>query len=468
MNHSEPTQKTGLAHQTVAVTLSSEREGNVCFQFKAPGWDNLAASANRLLKFEFPPIREIKVYERLIKTNVLSTGLSKKALETLPRHYLEIIYAHLWQAWFGDQTQLADEWLSLFLLAEDLDGFLLPALVQQDIEQIGLRDTGATPSYYYQGDLNREQMATFLARHGYRTDFLTQQEGPDAGSGGSLALLYLVCRRLTHILPWTALLQKLEPAEVERYPRLAYLKAIYEALGQKGWLTQSISPQTVLKHLNALSLWLNHKDFTAFGAACHQARPVKALLIVEGETEKLLLPVFAKAMNLDFDRLGIHLLPAGGKNHVLSIYRQQAKSLNCPIFTVLDQDAADIAAELRANARKGDYIFSIEEGEFEDIYDLSLVVKTINTHYQPYPEVTMHSLQTFASENQIKGRVQTLRALWQAHNLGSFDKVRFATQYAETFQQIGQAAPVPPPKAIRRLIETILTIRYSAKAHQAF
>ncbi|WP_373531869.1 TOPRIM nucleotidyl transferase/hydrolase domain-containing protein [Vampirovibrio sp.] len=469
-DHSQPLDAGGFANpaeplksaqKMVEVALKDEREGIIRFSFKTPGWDNLAASANRLLKFEFPTIRDIKVCERLIKTNVLSTGLSKKALETLPLHSLETIYVNLWRAWFGDDITLADEWLSLFLLAEDLDGFQLSAMVEQDVEQLGLRDQGAMHSYYYRGALSKEQMATFLTGHGYRTDYL--------GATQKLEISYLLCRRLTRPLPWSALLNKLEPADLKRYPRLAYLKALYEALGQKKWIVQPITPDTAFAQLNQLSQWLNHKDFSRMGAAYHLPRPVKALVIVEGETEKLLLPMFAQAMQLDFNLLGIHLLPAGGKNHVLSIYRQQAQTLNCPIFIVLDQDAGAIAQEIRTNFRQGDYIFTIQEGEFEDLYDMALVLKTINLHYQPYPEVTAYSFLKLTEESKAKGRVQALKVLWQSYNLGSFDKIDFAIKYTETFQQSQLSKEVlAPPKAIRRLIETILTVRHSSKAYPGF
>ncbi len=441
------------------VSLSDERGHPLNFSFKKPGWDNLAASANRLLKFEFPVIREIKVYERLIKTNVLSTGLSKKALDALPLPALEMIYVQLWRAWFGEKPSLADEWLCLFLIAEDLAGFQLETLVQEDIKQLGIRDTGAMHSYYYQGDLTQPQMVTFLAKHGYRTDYLQSES--------QRFKTYLACRRLSRPLPWAALLERLEAGELSRYPRLAYLKAIHQQLTQKGWNQEAITPENLPKYLDKLSQWLHHKDFSSIGATYHQARPVKTLVIVEGETEKLLLPIFAQAMSLNFDQLGVHILPAGGKNHVLSIHRQQAKVLNCPIFVVLDHDAQAIGDEIRSDLRKGDYIFTIQDGEFEDLYDLSLVLKTINQNYQPYPEITEYGFQQIATQSYAKGRVQTLKALWQAYNLGSFDKIEFAMKYAEAFQKGPTGTePYPLPKAIRRLIETILTIRHSAQAYQ--
>lgn len=437
--------------------MRDERGNPLQFNFKKPAWDNLAASANRLLKFEFPVIREIKVYERLIKTNVLSTGLSKKALEAMPLPALEMIYTRLWQAWFGEQANQEDQWLCLFLLAEDLAGFQLETQVQEDIKQHGLRDVGAMHSYYYQETLSASQITTFLSQHGYRTDYL------HPGSG-TYQKTYLACRRLSNPLPWSALLNKLDAGELIRYPRLAYLKAVYTELSRKGWNKTPITPESLPKALDQLGQWIQHKDFSAIGATYHQARPVKTLVIVEGETEKLLLPVFAQAMNLDFDQLGVHILPAGGKNHVLSIYRQQAAVLNCPIFVVLDQDAQAIGDKIRADLRKGDYIFTIQEGEFEDLYDLRLVLKTINQNYQPYPEVSEYGFQEIATQSYAKGRVQTLKALWQAYNLGSFDKIDFAMKYAEAFQR-GPAGiePYPLPKAIRRLIETILTIRHSAR-----
>ncbi len=451
-----------LPQRIVEVPLKDERGSELTFHFKAPSWDNLAASANRLMKFEFPAIREVKVYERLIKTNVLSPGLSKKALEALPLPSLETIYRMLWQAWFGQSVTLADEWLCLFLLAEDLESFRLNELVQQDIEQLGLRDPGTMHSYYYQGPLNREQMTTFLTGHGYRAEFLNATDAEPAPIDPSLAFSYLACRKLSRPLPWHALLEKLTASDLERYPRLAYLQAVAADLQATPWMQTPITSESLLAQLTQLRAYLNTQRFARLSAGFGLARPPKTLVIVEGETENLLLPILAKTLHLNLEEQGIHLLPAGGKNHVLSIYRQQSRVLNCPIFIVLDQDAYAIADELRTNFRDSDAIFTIEEGEFEDTYNLKLVLQAINQNYQPYPEVTPGSFREMSLNIKAKGMVQTLKALWQAYNLGSFDKIEFALQYRELLQALKpEAAQKALHPTIRTLIESMLEVRQS-------
>lgn len=451
--------------RSIEVFLSDERYREAPLQFKPPSWDNLAASANRLLKFEFPPIRDAKVYERLIKTNVLSTGISKRTLETLPLPFLETIYRELWQPFQPSRTS---EWLTLFLLAEERCEFNAGQLVEQDIKQIGLRDTGALHSYYYKEHLSREDMSAFLTGHGYRTDFLEaiknnghSMQGNDEES--ALNLAYLACRRFTHPLPWAELLDQLTPAEFGKYPRLARLKAIQELLQHQQWTTSTITPDILQTSVDQLKALMTSKAFLAIAAQYASPRPVQELVIVEGETEKMLLPLFAESMALDFNALGIDILPAGGKNHVSALYREFSRHLNAPICIVLDNDAAEIANELAATLRPQDYVFQIAEGEFEDLYDLDLILKTINQHYQPYPEVTRQGFAVIAKNGNARGRVQALRAIWQAYNLGSFDKIEFAGKYAEYLKP---ATPntktkkgVQPPAAIRKLLETILSVR---------
>lgn len=443
--------------RSIEVFLPDERYRDTAFLFKAPAWDNLAASANRLLKFEFPPIRGPKVYERLIKTHVLSAGLSKKVLETLPLPFLENIYRELWQACLGTGDSSGNQWLTLFLLAEELREFNGGQLVAQDINQIGLRDTGTLHSYYYREHLSREDMIAFLTGHGYRTDFLAQQE---TDQESAMQLAYLACRRLSASLPWQELLTSLDVADELKYPRLARLKAINALLARQSWTRRPITPDTLATGVDKLNKLFSGKEFTEIASRYASPRPVQELVIVEGETEKMLLPLFAEAMDLDFNALGIDILPAGGKNHVIALYRDFARTLNAPVCIVLDSDAAEIAEELASSLRPQDYVFQIAEGEFEDLYDLELTLKAINQHYQPYPEVTRRGFQELADGSNARGRVQALRAIWQAYNLGSFDKIEFAGHYAELLKPApGSAKRVPPPAAIRKLLGTILNVR---------
>ena len=445
----------------IEVLLPDERYQETSLLFKVPVWDNLAASANRLLKFEFPPKREVKVYERLIKTNGLSSGLSKKVLESLPVSWLETIYRDLWQSFCGESDSPVNNWLSLFLLIEEFEEFELSQWVVDDIRLLGERDTGVTHSYYYREALNRDAMMALLSGNGYRTDFLSALDETQAEDDTSLQLAYLACRRFTRVLPWMELLACLGPGDWIKFPRLARLQRILELLDSVLDMQESLNAENFIQRAYWMQGFLGQAEVSEAAVLAGLPCPVKELVIVEGETENLLLPLFAKAKGLDFNALGIYLLPAGGKNHVLSLYRENALNLRIPICVVLDCDAESIVEELREHLRPQDYIFHIAEGEFEDMYDLPLIIQTINHYYQPYPELNELGFDEIAKESQAQGRVQMLKAVWQTYNLGSFDKIKFASQYAELFTMkiAEKAGGRHIPSAIEKLIRTIVQVR---------
>ena len=444
----------------ISVTLPDERYREAPLLFKIPLWENLAASANRLLKFEFPPAREVRVFERFIKTNGISSGLSKRVLEALPVPWLETIYRELWQPVCDGACSPQNDWLTLFLLVEELAEFDAAEWVLQDIQLMGERDTGIMHSYYYGGTINRDNLLALLKGHGYRTDYLEALDDAAAEDVAILQLAYLACRRLTRPCPWVELLARLGPEEGFKFPRLARLKGILALFNTQPAWANPLQPETLLSSVTALQALLHSAEVAEVAAIAAIPRPVKELVLVEGETEKLLLPLFAEAMGLDFNALGVAVLPAGGKNHVLSLYREYARHLRVPICVVLDSDAEAIVDELSSSPRPQDYIFHIAEGEFEDMYDLALILQVINQNYQPYPELTLAGFQELARSSNAKGRVHMLRVVWQAYNLGSFDKIDFAGKYAECFKpsDAGEfSAPVPP--AIQALVEVILQVR---------
>jgi hypothetical protein len=457
--------------RTIEVLLPDERYRETSLLFKVPVWDNLAASANRLLKFEFPPVRDVRVYERLIKTNGVSSGLSKKVLESLPLPWLETIYRDLWQPYCDPDTAAQNapqnDWLTLFLLVEEIGEFDLAHWVMQDIALLGERDTGIMHSYYYEGPLNRDNLSALLSGHGYRTDFLDVLSEQQAQDEANLRLAYLACRRFTRPLPWVELLTRLEdPADAAKFNRLSRLKRILALLEKTPWAAEPLTPAALLTAVARMNELLLQAEVAEIAALSELPAPVKELVIVEGETEKLLLPLFAQAMGLDFNALGIAILPAGGKNHVLSLYRENARNLCIPICVLLDSDAEAIVDELSLNPRPQDYIFHITEGEFEDMYDLSVIVQVINRYYHPYPELTECSIREMADASGAKGRVQMLKVAWQTHNLGSFDKIDFAVKYAELFKSHDATGPHetgkfigPTPAAIQTLIKVILQVR---------
>ena len=68
----------------------------------------------------------------------------------------------------------------------------------------------------------------------------------------------------------------------------------------------------------------------------------KKLLIVEGDTEKMAFPEFAKRMNLDFDGAGTTIIEVGGKRNIID-FVELALSFEIPVGLVYDTDSSDFS-----------------------------------------------------------------------------------------------------------------------------
>lgn len=66
----------------------------------------------------------------------------------------------------------------------------------------------------------------------------------------------------------------------------------------------------------------------------------RAIVIVEGDTEKLALPEYAKRLSLDLDRAGVSVVEVGGKRNLKEL-SQIAASFQIPTAIVYDEDSSD-------------------------------------------------------------------------------------------------------------------------------
>lgn len=129
--------------------------------------------------------------------------------------------------------------------------------------------------------------------------------------------------------------------------------------------------------------------------------PIKKVVLVEGITEEILLPKFALTCGIDFNKIGIHLISAGGKNQVVKLFYQFADILKLPIFVLLDNDAQQSYEEIKPKLRKQDKVYIIKCGEFEDTLPITLIKRTLNRNFQDYPLVSLNDLRQNASMTYI-------------------------------------------------------------------
>ncbi len=70
----------------------------------------------------------------------------------------------------------------------------------------------------------------------------------------------------------------------------------------------------------------------------------KKLLLVEGDTEKLVFPEYAKKFNIDLDNLGATIVEVGGKKSLLEIAKI-AISFEIPTGIIYDEDSSDFKSD---------------------------------------------------------------------------------------------------------------------------
>lgn len=153
--------------------------------------------------------------------------------------------------------------------------------------------------------------------------------------------------------------------------------------------------------------------------------PLEKIIITEGITEEILLPKFAKLWGVDFDKLGIYLISAGGKNQVVKLFYQFADVLKLPIFVLLDSDAKENLAEIKPKLRNIDKVHILKNGEFEDILPLNLIKKTLNNHLKNFASITLEDLRKDLPMTKI------LEEIFKQKGFNDFKKAEFATLIAE-------------------------------------
>lgn len=148
--------------------------------------------------------------------------------------------------------------------------------------------------------------------------------------------------------------------------------------------------------------------------------PIEKVIIVEGTTEETLLPTFAAKCGYDFDKNGIYIISAGGKNQVVKLYYHLAEKLKVPIFVLLDKDAEENQEYINTKLRDSDKIHLLSCGEFEDLLPLELVKRTL--------EYELNNISIIEQEMLIpeEPMVKLLEDIFKTRGMHEFKKVEFA------------------------------------------
>ncbi len=177
--------------------------------------------------------------------------------------------------------------------------------------------------------------------------------------------------------------------------------------------------------------------------------PVEKVVIAEGATEETLLPEFAKRCGYDFDKEGIYVLSAGGKNQVVKLYYRLVESLKLPIFVLLDKDAKENLEEIQPRLRSIDKIHLLDCGEFEDLLPIKLVERTLDYELKNISMLEKEKL------NEDVPRVKFLEEVFKTRGMHEFKKVEFAQMVKKNIKSNEDISP--------EVVEIIDEIRLSAE-----
>ena len=203
-----------------------------------------------------------------------------------------------------------------------------------------------------------------------------------------------------------------------------------------------------VKNLQWLKLLSEQKDIVSEREKRSLKYPVEVVVLVEGATEETLLPEFAKLCDYDFDKNGVFLIPAGGKNQVVKMYYELYSTLKLPIFVLLDRDGKQNALEIQPKLRNIDKIHIIECGEFEDALSKDLVKRTLDYELKNISETEIEF------EEEEGNRVKYLEEVFKHRGMHEFKKVEFSQMIKRNISDEKDLTPV-----ITKIIEEIKNIK---------
>lgn len=149
------------------------------------------------------------------------------------------------------------------------------------------------------------------------------------------------------------------------------------------------------------------------------------LLLVEGQTEAIVLPHFARLSGLSFSQLGVEVIASGGAKQVARRYLTIKDTVRLPIVCVLDGDAEHSAELIEDSLRDCDQLVSLAVVELEDSYSYEQLLYLLEEHLARFGQTL--SQCEFALPESGR-RKEALNKIYRDRGLGDFDKIGFANE----------------------------------------
>lgn len=210
---------------------------------------------------------------------------------------------------------------------------------------------------------------------------------------------------------------------------IKYLNTKLNLTGAVKYLSDEARLPLNLERLKFL-LENNNKDTKVLRKEKSFLYPVSKVILTEGATEEILLSKFALKLGYDFNKEGIFVLGAGGKNQVARKYYKMVNEIKLPVFILLDYDAVETRELILTKLRPQDKIHLIKAGEFEDILPVELIVKAINNNFS-------NNLHCCMEDFDLNCKMtKNLHNLFKSKGFGEYKKADFAKMVKSYLEKI--------------------------------
>lgn len=153
--------------------------------------------------------------------------------------------------------------------------------------------------------------------------------------------------------------------------------------------------------------------------------PIEKVIFCEGETERIVLSSIMRLLGCDFDKMGILLIAAGGKNQVARKYYSMLEYIKLACFILLDKDGLEVKSLIDNKIRDIDTVYLINSGEFEDLIPKNILINTLNY---------IHNCEIQCCDSDFDDKlsaVKNLENICKKYGFGEFKKAHFASMLKE-------------------------------------
>lgn len=225
----------------------------------------------------------------------------------------------------------------------------------------------------------------------------------EATGGGYQEVMGLVCQ----LLKETRLFLGVEEPELHLHPELA--RKFFEILKEISTQNQifvTTHSTTFVDQADLQNTWLVKRVNAAMGKqtsvsklsepkdlrnVLHELglRPsdvfyANGVIFVEGQSDRVVFPIWARKMGIDFEEFGISVIPTYGKacgRYHLTVWTEAAENTGIPFYAILDKDAEKEASKLLKRLETGENLFLLKRGALEEYYPINRLADALKQEY---------------------------------------------------------------------------------------